>query len=118
MKTFAKYRVLTLLAGIATALLIVFSQLFYFQAATYSLKKAETEQKQKEKKKEASHEAYVSIPSHTISSVSHIQVIDGITFVLETLLEDQSEETTPAVPALVNTFFKTLFQFIIAPNAP
>lgn len=123
MKIIGKYRILTLVAGIATACVIVFSQLFYFQAATYSLKKAETEQKQKnlpdtKAGKETGQEAYISIPSNTISSVSHIQISDGISFVLETLLEPKEDETRYELPIVTNRLFHTLFRFIIAPNAP
>lgn len=122
MKTFGKYRILTLAAGIATACLVVFSQLFYFQAATYCQKEAETQhQKQapvKEAGKEAGHEAYVSIPSNTIASVSNIQISDGLLFVLETLLEPKEEQAVVEAPPLTNRLFQTLFRFIIATNAP
>jgi uncharacterized protein (UPF0128 family) len=111
-----KYKILTLLAGIATALVIVFSQLFYFQAATYCQKKVETEQQSN--KKETGHEAYISIPSNTIASVAHIEISDGVTFVMETLFEAEETETTREVPPLVRGLFHTLFRFIIAPNAP
>lgn len=122
MKTFGKYRILTLAAGIATACLIVFSQLFYFQAATYCQKEAETQhQKQspvKEPGKEANQETYISIPSNTIASVSNIQISEGLSFVLETLLEPKEEQAAADAPPLANRLFQTLFRFIIATNAP
>lgn len=113
---------LTLAAGIATACLIVFSQLFYFQAATYCQKEAETQHQKdlpvQEKGKDAGHEAYISIPSNTIASVSHIQISDGLSFVLETLLEPKEEQAATEAPPLTNRLFQTLFRFIIASNAP
>lgn len=122
MKTPGKYRILTLAAGIATACLVVFSQLFYFQAATYCQKEAETQhQKQSpasETGKETGHEAYIAIPSNTIASVSNIQISDGLSFVLETLLEPKAEQAAIETPPLTNRLFQTLFRFIIAPNAP
>ena len=123
MKTNGKYRILTLVAGIVTAFLIVFSQLFYFQAARYCQKKAETEQKEKKQPegktgKEASHETYISLPTNSIPSVSHIHISDGISFVQETLLETTEEEGHTLLSPLVNRLFQTLFRFIIAPNAP
>jgi flagellar biosynthesis component FlhA len=122
MKTSGKYRFLTLAAGIATACLVVFSQLFYFQAATYCQKEAETQHEKqtpiKESGKEAGHEAYVSIPSNTIVSVSNIQISDGLSFVLETLLEPKEEQAVAEAPPLTNRLFQTLFRFIIATNAP
>lgn len=122
MKTFGKYRFLTLAAGIATACLIVFSQLFYFQAATYCQKEVETQHQKhlpaKETGKETGHEAYIAIPSNTIASVSNIQISDGISFVLETILEPTDEQPVVEVPPLTNRLFQTLFRFFIAPNAP
>lgn len=123
MKTNGKYKILTLVAGIATALLIVFSQLFYFQAATYCQKKVETEQKEKKLPagktgKESGSEAHISLPTNSIPSVSNIQISDGISFVQETLLETSELETSTALTPLVNSLFQTLFRFIIAPNAP
>lgn len=106
-----------LMAGV-----IVFSQLFYFQAATYCQEKAQTQQKEKESPvkngKETTQEAYISIPSNTITSVSAIQLSDGLSFIQEILFEPQENETVANVPALANRFFYTLFRFIIAPNAP
>lgn len=123
MKTYGKYKILTLAAGIAAALLIVFSQLFYFQAATYCQKKAETEQKEKKlpdgkTNNETGHEAYISLPTNSIPSVSQIEISDGISFVLETVLETNEEEAITEKYVLVNSLFQTLFRFIIAPNAP
>lgn len=122
MKTVGKYRLLTLTAGIATACVIVFSQLFYFQAATYCQKEAETQHQKdlpvKETEKEQGHEAYISIPSNSITSVSTIQISEGLSFVLETLLEPKEEQTTTEVPPVANRLFQTLFRFIIATNAP
>lgn len=122
MKTVGKYRILTLAAGIATACVIVFSQLFYFQAATYCQKEADTQHQKhlpvKETSKDTGHEAYVSIPSNSIASISTVQLSEGLSFVLETLLEPKVEQTTEEVPPLTNRLFQTLFRFIIATNAP
>lgn len=111
-----------LAAGIATACLVVFSQLFYFQAATYCQKEAETQQQKqvpvKEAGKETGPEAYVSIPSNTIASVSNIQISEGLSCLQETLLEPKEEPATAEVPLLTNRLFQTLFRFIIATNAP
>lgn len=123
MKSSGTYRVLTLAAGIATACLIVFSQLFYFQVATYCQKKAESVQQKNQPSpgKETGKtdpEAYISIPSNTISTVSNIQLSEGISFLLETLLEPKEETAAPETPHIANRLFQTLFRFIIASNAP
>jgi hypothetical protein len=115
MKNIGKYRIVVLLAGIATASVIVFSQLFYFQAATYCQKKAETEH---EKKKDTGHETYISIPSNTIASVSNIEISDAISFVLETLLENEQAQPQTETVSITNRLFHTLFRCIISPNAP
>lgn len=116
MKRLSRHRILTLLAGIATAGIIVFSQLFYFQAANYCQEKATTEQ---HKQKKDAPKTYFSIPSSTISSAPHIEIGQNISFVLETLLELESgEEPNPTFSLPVNKFFETLFRVIISPNAP
>jgi len=105
-----------LLAGIVTAGVIVFSQLFYFQAATYCQEKVDTEQSEK---KSDAPESYISIPSSTISSTSNIELHQDISFALEALFENESdEEPTNTISIPVNKFFSTLFRFIISPNAP
>jgi len=106
---------LTLLAGVATASLIVFSQLFYFQAANYCQKKADIQHH--DQKKDAT-ETYISIPSSSISSSSHVEIHQDISFVLEVLFDHEPKEETITVSFPVNRFFQTLFRFIISPNAP
>lgn len=123
MKKSGKYRLFTLLAGTLTAAVIVFTQLFYFQAATYCQEKAQTQQKEKESpvkdgKEASSQQAYISIPSNTITSISAIELSDGLSFVQEILGEPQENEPAAETPALANRFFYTLFRFIIASNAP
>ena len=123
MESLLRHKILTLLAGIATAAVIIFSQLFYFQAATYCQEKAETEQHNEnlpagQAGKDAD-ESYISIPSSTISSTSHIELNQDLSFVLEILFESESEaETGNEFTLPVNDLFQTLFRFIISPNAP
>lgn len=116
MKSLFRHKILTLLAGIATAAVIIFSQLFYFQAANYCQEKAETEQQDQKKD---GPETHISIPSSTISSSSHIEITQDLSFVLEILFERESkEEEVTRISLPVNRFFQTLFRFIISPNAP
>lgn len=116
MKSLSRHRILVLLTGITTAVIIVFSQLFYFQAATYCQKKATTE---KHEQKKDAPKTYFSIPSSTISSAPTVQINEDISFVLETLIEvETEEESTPTVSLPVNKFFQTLFRVLISPNAP
>ena len=116
MKSLFRHKMLTLLAGLATAGVIVFSQLFYFQAANYCQEKAETEQQDQKKD---GNETHISIPSSSISSSSHIELTHDLSFVLEALFEsDSREEEVTTISLPVNRFFQTLFRFIISPNAP
>ena len=116
MNSLFRHKILTLLVGIVTAGVIVFSQLFYFQAATYCQEKVDTEQSDK---KSDAPESYISIPSSTISSASTIEIHQDISFVLESLFEKEADEESDHTISLpVNKFFHTLFRFIISPNAP
>jgi hypothetical protein len=116
MRTLGKHRILTLLAGLATAMVIIFSQLFYFQAATYCQKKADSSQ---EEQKSGGKESHFSIPSSSISSVSHIEINQDLSFVLEILFDQENDSPSESEGSLpVNRLFQTLFRFIIAPNAP
>jgi hypothetical protein len=116
MKHLFRHRILTLLAGIVTAGVIVFSQLFYFQAANYCQEKVDTEQHDQ---KTDAPESYISIPSSTITSTTSIEINQDISFVLETLLEKEAdEETSHSIVLPASKFFHTLFRFIISPNAP
>jgi len=116
MKSLLKYKIVTLLTGIATASVIVFSQLFYFQAANYCQEKAETEQHDQ---KTDAPERYISIPSSTITSTSHIEINQDLSFVIEILFKKETdEESNHTISLPVNKFFHTLFRFIISPNAP
>ncbi|HEU5291069.1 MAG TPA: hypothetical protein VFU05_10525 [Cyclobacteriaceae bacterium] len=118
MKSLFRHKILTLFAGIATAGVIVFSQLFYFQAANYCQKKAETEQHD-QKKDGSGTETHISIPSSSISSSSHIELTHDLSFILEALFESEpKEEEVTSITIPVNRFFQTLFRFIISPNAP
>ncbi len=116
MKSLFRHRILTLFAGVVTASVIIFSQLFYFQAATYCQERVDIEQHDQ---KEGTAESYISIPSSTISSTSHIEISQDLNFVLEILFERKpDEEIITRISHPVNRFFQTLFRFIISPNAP
>lgn len=116
MKGLLRHRILLLLAGVATAAVIVFSQLFYFQAANYCQEKVKSEQTDSPT---GNVENYISIPSSSISSSSQIVINQELSFVMEILVEDednQEGESHCAIP--VQKYFQTLFRFIISPNAP
>lgn len=109
-----------LLLGIATACVIVFSQIFYFQAATYCQEKAKTEQQQQANDQQAGgHASHISLPSSTISFTPHIELNQNLSFVLGALFEAKTKaEVTTEVVLPVNNLFHRLFRVIISPNAP
>ncbi len=116
MKTLFRHKILTLLAGVAIALVIVFSQLFYFQAANYCQKKVDTQQHDQKTDVPKSH---ISIPSSTITSTSHFEIHQHISFALEILFELEPEEKSSDIVSFpTSRFFHTLFRFVISPNAP
>lgn len=118
MKSLGKQRILLLLLGITTASVIVFSQIFYFQAATYCQEKVKTEQQAKDQKTD-SNASHISLPSSTISFAPHIELNQDLSFVLGALFETTTnEEVTTEVVLPLNNLFHKLFRVIISPNAP
>jgi hypothetical protein len=119
MKSLEKHRKITLLMGIFTALVLVFSQLFYFQAAkqaaTYCQNQADTEQPGDN----GSQASFLSIPSSSIAVTPHIEINQELSFVLEILFNKENPDAlVDEAPAIVSKFFQALFRVIIAPNAP
>lgn len=108
----------TLFFGILTALVIVLSQLFWFQAATLTKKVAETEQ-QSDAPKKATQEAHISLPSSSLPSSNTVVVEHDFSFIHEILFErENSPEVSKSVLQTAGKFFQTLFRAIISPNAP
>ena len=99
-----------------TALAIVFSQLFYFQPFDCSKCQVETEQ-QEDQQDES--QAYISIPSSSLPSSTHVELNQTMFFLFEIIFEKrESEERKFSVLLPLNRFFKTLFDGVISPNAP
>ena len=116
MKSFEKYKTITLLAGVAVAFVLVFSQLFYFQAADFCQEKAETQQQEKSS---GTSESYISLPSTSIISSSTIEINQELSFILEILDHDEISTSIPEeTNLLIDKFFQALFRVIISPNAP
>lgn len=108
----------TLFLGILTALVIVLSQLFWFQAATFTKKVAETEQKSDADKTNEGAD-YISIPSSSMPTTNTVVVEHDFTFLHEILFEKEtSPEVSKSVLQTAGKFFQTLFRAIISPNAP
>lgn len=103
--------------GLLTALAIVISQLFCFQAGTHAKAKKETKTEQQEQQN--GDDTYVSIPSSSLPSSSHVELQQETFCLFEIILEDKESTTHDTGIGLpINQFFQTLFGAIISPNAP
>lgn len=104
-------------AGILTALVIVLSQVFFFQAAEYSTKEVKTEKQDPASADD--HAYFLSVPVTSILSTSHISLNVDFTFIVDVLFQPaQESDTQTQTPLALGKFFQTLFKVIIAPNAP
>jgi hypothetical protein len=114
----AKIRSGMLAVGLLTALAIVVSQLFYFQAATHAKVKKETKTEQQEQQN--GDDTYVSLPStSSLPSSPHVELQQETFCLFEIILEDKESATHSAdFGTPINQFFQTLFGAIISPNAP
>lgn len=113
----------TLVAGILTALVIVISQLFYFEAHHYTSKKeVKTEQQQGDHQSDQDQSgdgAYITLPSSTLPSSTHVEFNQETFCLFEILFEEEkTEEHDFNVSLPLSKFFQTLFGAIISPNAP
>jgi len=116
MKPFGKIRLLTVLTGILTALLIVFTQLFYFEISRSSSQEQETEQQSNSSNEEES----ISLPSsYSLPASTHVVLNHEFSFIEELLFDGEKTDTSPVELTIsTGSLFKTLFHFIISPNAP
>lgn len=97
-------------------MVIVLSQLFWFQAADFSKKKAESGQTAGAENQD---EAHISLASSSLPSTNNVVVEQEFSFIHEILFEEETtSETTKTIASAVGEFFQTLFRVIIAPNAP
>lgn len=113
MKTSEKTRLWSLVLGVFTALVIVFSQVLYVPNAEQAAVNPETEQ-------QSSEEANFTLSTYSLPSSSTSLVLShDLSFIQEILFGERKPDATPATIQLsVGRLFKALFQFVIAPNAP
>jgi hypothetical protein len=114
-------KILTMVAGVITALVVVFSQVFYFQAPAYAKKEVKTGHEKKEKQSEQKDKRqFLSLPSISQPTAStNVEADHESAFLLEILFEDKAEPADhTAIPRSLGKLFHTLFRVIISPNAP
>jgi hypothetical protein len=109
-------RIWNLIFGVITALVVVISQLFWFQGAGFLKGKAATEQTAKA---EDQGKAHISLPSTSLPSNHSVELQQELSFLHEIFAEEETTaEVTTTIYATVGKFFETLFSVIISPNAP
>ncbi len=108
----------TIITGVLTALIIVVSQLFYFEQAHTCKKEIKTEQQQGDQS-QSDDGAYITLPSSTLPSSTHVEFNQEAFCLFEILFEEEkAEEHDFNVSLPLSKFFQTLFGAIISPNAP
>jgi hypothetical protein len=115
-------RILLIITGLLTAVVILFSQLFYVQNTGLTKKEVKTEQTedQDSQDQETPEDLVItSTPSISIPIASTIEVEKEQSFIFEILFEH--EITFPnkvEISRSLGKFFQHMFRVIISPNAP
>ncbi|HEY8938418.1 MAG TPA: hypothetical protein VIM65_24530 [Cyclobacteriaceae bacterium] len=106
----------TIIMGLITALVVIFSQVFFFEAARYSKKEVKTEKQEKQKNAD---DSCISLPSFSQPTSAHVEINTKPFCLFEILFEENEQpEVSQSVPLSLGKFFQTLFRVIISPNAP
>lgn len=113
MKALRKTRLWSLVLGVFTALVIVFSQVLYVPNEEQAVIEPETEQ-------QSSEEPGFTLSTYSLPSSSTSLVLShDLSFIQEILFGEQKPDVASTTIQLsVGKLFKALFQFVIAPNAP
>lgn len=114
-----KYKLLTIILGISTALLVVLSQLFYYQGAELCKKEIKTKQKDAQESDNSQNETLVSLHSFTVQAACGVHLSHEATLLFEIFnREDKKVVLSHYLPVSLGKYFLTLFRITIAPNAP
>ncbi|MCI0752057.1 MAG: hypothetical protein L0Y35_09485 [Flammeovirgaceae bacterium] len=105
-----KFRFAVLVVGLFTALAVVFSQVFFFEAVQLK-EKAKTETSGEERQ-------FISAPSFSLPTSTAVEIQHDFSFITEFFFAEKSEEVVNVSAPLLQKFFSTLLQVIISPNAP
>lgn len=107
----------TLIVGILTALMIIVSQMFYFETAIPSKKEVKTDQQDDQS---SDSETYFTLPSSTLPSSSTQVEFQQQSFCLFEIIFPQREvlQHDFSISLPLGKFFQALLHTIISPNAP
>jgi hypothetical protein len=101
--------------ALVVMVILVFCQLFYYQDTDRSKTEIKTEQQDDQ----SDAKLYISQPSSSLPSSTHVELNQTLIFLFEIVLEnDETEKRDFNVLLPPNRFFKTLFDGVISPNAP
>jgi len=112
---------ITLIIGILTALVIVFFQVFYFQAVPVShAGKAATKTEKHDAKEATGDNSVISLPAGSMPSpTTAVELNHEAVCVLDILFEQETEcDPSTTLSHAAGKLFSTLFRVIISPNAP
>jgi hypothetical protein len=108
-------KIFTKPVALAVMVIVVFCQFFYHHAADYSKKEIKTEQQDEQ----SDANFYISQPSSSLPSSTHVELNQTLIFLFEIVFENKRTEKRDFNVSLPpNRFFKTLFDGVISPNAP
>lgn len=116
-----KNKIATLILGVITALVVVFSQLFCFQDFSATSQSDSTEQSATAEKESGNNtENYITQLSSPSTSSSSIVVEQEFSFIhdITQQVKEVREELVSTLVVHTGKFFQTLFSAIISPNAP
>ncbi|GCC52024.1 hypothetical protein SanaruYs_22560 [Chryseotalea sanaruensis] len=116
-----KNKIATLILGVTTAVVVVFSQLFCFQDFSIDAKSDGTEQSAStENESDKTTENYITQLSSPSTSSSSIVVEQDFSFIqdIKQQVKEVKQELVSTLVVRTSKFFQTLFSAIISPNAP
>jgi FlaG/FlaF family flagellin (archaellin) len=116
MKARKNIRLVTLLAGVLTALVIGYTQMFYAEVSQEQT--SDTEQHSAASSQDEEHSILLPA-SYSIPSSTHVVLQHDFSFIEEILLAAETDEQAPvALQLATGKLFRALFHYIISPNAP
>lgn len=114
-----KYKLFTIILGLGTALLVVFSQLFFYQSTEICKKEVKTEKQESSDTNDSKNESITSLPSFTVQAPCCVHLSHEAILLFEIFnREDKKIAISHDLPVTLGKYFLTLFRIIIAPNAP
>lgn len=116
-----KNKIATLVLGIITAVVVVFSQLFCFQDFSIDAKSDSTEQgTNAENESDKTTENYITQLSSPSTTSSSIVVEQDFSFIqdIKQQVKEVKQELVSTLVIRTSKLFQTLFSAIISPNAP